>query len=495
MQITFFPLVSTFLIFLFMVVKVCRRSKTSKLPPGPWKLPIIGHLHHFVGLPHQSLRNLALKYGPLMYLQLGEVPMIIVSSPSMAKEVMKTHDTVFADRPKLVAAKIGSYNYTDIVFAPFGKYWRELRKICFQELFSPKKVQAMWSIRNEEVSNLIEKISSMAGSTVNITEMISLLTNDITSRAAFGKKCKDKEVFLSLMEESMRLAGGFDFADLYPSLKFLHGISNTQSQLEKVHHKLDMILEDIINEHRQNRLKSETEKALEHEEDVVDVFLRLQEENNLTLPMENDNIKAVIQDIFVAGSDTSSATVVWALSELMKQPKMMEKAQTEVRSVFNGKDNVSQSDINDLKYLRLVIKETLRLHPATGLVPPRVSREDCEIDGYAIPKGTKVIVNAWAIGRDPESWTNAETFEPERFEDVCIDYKGFHFEYIPFGAGRRICPGMTFGVANIELPLAKLLYHFDWNLPNGEELDMTESFGGVVGRKVNLKLVPTIYSP
>ncbi|PIA50894.1 hypothetical protein AQUCO_01100005v1 [Aquilegia coerulea] len=502
LEIAFFPLACIIILNMFIVVKIISRFKiqkpNSKFPPGPWKLPVIGHLHHVRGLPHRSLWDLAKKHGPLMLLQLGEVPLIVVSSPKVAKEIMKTHDTVFADRPKLLAAKAGSYNYTDIVFAPFGKYWRQLRKICFQELFSMKKVQSMWSIREEEVLNLVEKIKTMAGSPVNLSEKFISLSNDITSRAAFGKKCKDKEAFLSLVEESMRLAGGFDLADLYPSLKILHGISGTQHKLEIIHQKLDKILQDIINEHRQNRMgKRETEKIQGNEEDVVDVLLRLQEDNDLAIAMEDDNIKAVIQDIFVAGSDTSSATVEWALAEMMRNPRVMEKAQTEVRQVLNGKRKVDQSDINKLIYLRLVIKETLRLHPATGLIPPRESREECEIDGYEIPKGTKIIVNAWAIGRDPEFWSNAESFEPERFQDISIDYKGNNFEYIPFGAGRRICPGLLFGIANIELPLAQLLYHFDWKLPYGlkqKELDMTEAFGAVVSRKTNLTLIPTIHS-
>ncbi|KAF5201101.1 Cytochrome p450 [Thalictrum thalictroides] len=175
----------------------------------------------------------------------------------------------------------------------------------------------------------------------------------------------------------------------------------------------------------------------------------------------------------------------------------MEKAQSEVRHVLHGKGKVgTQSEIHQFNYLSLVIKETLRLHPPGPLLPPRQSRERCEIDGYEIAKGTKVFVNAWALARDPEYWNDADTFKPERFQDLSVDYKGNFFEYIPFGAGKRICPGMSFGVANIEVPLAQLLYHFNWKLPNGanpEELDMTELFGATARRKSNLCLIPTPY--
>lgn len=186
------------------------------------------------------------------------------------------------------------------------------------------------------------------------------------------------------------------------------------------------------------------------------------------------------------------------MSEMVKNPQVMEKAQAEVRQLFDGKAHVDETYLHELKFLRSVIKETLRLHPTIPLLLPRECRESCDIDGYKIPVKTKVIVNAWAIGRDPRYWTEAEKFYPERFLNSSIDYKGTDFEYIPFGAGRRMCPGITFAMANIELPLAQLLYHFDWKLPNGlkkEDLDMTEEFGLSLRRKNNLHLIPMPYPP
>ena len=186
------------------------------------------------------------------------------------------------------------------------------------------------------------------------------------------------------------------------------------------------------------------------------------------------------------------------MSEMVKNPKIMKRAQEEVREVFNKLGQASETGVKEMKYLNAIIKETLRLHPPAPLLIPRECRETCEIGGYEIPVKTKVVVNGWAIGRDPKYWTDPESFYPERFLDSSIDFRGTNFEFIPFGAGRRMCPGITYGTANMELPLAMLLYHFDWELPNGlkhEDLDMTEVFSITVRRKEDLCLIPTLYDP
>ena len=201
--------------------------------------------------------------------------------------------------------------------------------------------------------------------------------------------------------------------------------------------------------------------------------------------------------MFTAGTDTSSSTTEWAMSELMRHPKAMAKAQEEVRRVCKGKKTIEESDIQQLHYLKMVIKETLRLHPPIPMLP-RASRENREVNGYMIPENIQVSVNAWAIGRDPEYWEDAESFKPERFEQNSIDFMGGHYQYLPFGTGRRICPGITFGLVNVEFPLAHLLYHFDWKLPNNmkpQDVDMEEIVGITLGKKNNLNLIATPYDP
>ncbi|KAF2302171.1 hypothetical protein GH714_033325 [Hevea brasiliensis] len=445
--------------------KTAAENTTKRLPPGPRKLPFIGNLHNLAGsLPHHVLKDLAKEYGPLMHLQLGEVPAVVVSSAEMAHEVMKTHDHVFAQRPELIASKILSYDSSDLVFAK-GEYWKQIRKICLTELLGAKKVKSFAPIREDEVSNLLESIRLAGESPVNLTEKIFWMTSVIACRAAFGNKWEDQRAVISIARESVSLSGGFDLADLYPAREFLHVITNMKPRLEKMRVKLDKVLDRIVNEHKQKLLsgKGESEDA----EVLVDLLLRLQGSGRLECPITIDNVKAIIWDMFVAGTDTSSTTTEWALAEMIRNPRILKKAQAEIRESLKGKETISEEDIQGLQYLKLVIKETLRIH----------------------------LQYPW---RDPEYWQDPEKFIPERFSDNSIDFRGTNFNYIPFGAGRRICPGMTFGLANVELPLAKLLYHFDYKLPEGmrpEDLDMTEYFGATVGRKNNLQLIATSYVP
>ncbi|XP_058217685.1 cytochrome P450 CYP71D312-like [Rhododendron vialii] len=483
--------------FLFYSVKLLKRSKRL---PGPWKLPLIGSVHHFAiphlsgTLPHHSLRNLARKYGALMHLQLGENSTIVVSSYQLAEEVLRTRDPAFANRQEVLAAKIMTYNYVDIVFSPYGKYWRQMRTSSTLGLLSRQKVHYFRSIRQDEVSRLIQSIKSSLDSPINLTKKIFSLTNDITFRAAFGKRCENKDALIPLIEEAIELSGGLDVSDLFPSLKVLHFLSRKRPKLQRLHLEMNEILENIIDEHEEYLESSEGGDGEAGEEDLVDELLGLKQRGDLQFPMTNNNIKAVILDIFFAGTETSSATVEWAMSEMVRNRRVMEKAQAELRQALKGKKSIDESHIQGLEYLKRVIKETLRLHPPVPLLL-RECREQTEINGYLIPIKTEVIVNAWAIGRDPGYWKDAESFSPERFDNSSFDFTVNKHKYVPFGAGKRMCPGIFFGLANIELPLAQLLYHFDWKLRAGkpEDLDMTETFGAATRRRSNLHLIPTRY--
>ncbi|KAG4953970.1 hypothetical protein JHK87_039564 [Glycine soja] len=491
-------------LFMILVLKLGRKLKRTELslniPRGPWKLPIIGNLHQLVtSTPHRKLRDLAKIYGPMMHLQLGEIFTIVVSSAEYAEEILKTHDVNFASRPKFLVSEITTYEHTSIAFAPYGEYWRQVRKICAMELLSPKRVNSFRSIREEEFTNLVKMVGSHEGSPINLTEAVHSSVCNIISRAAFGMKCKDKEEFISIIKEGVKVAAGFNIGDLFPSAKWLQHVTGLRSKLEKLFGQIDRILGDIINEHKEAKSKAKEGNG-KAEEDLLAVLLKYEEGNasNQGFSLTINNIKAVTSDIFAGGIDAVATAINWAMAEMIRDPRVMKKAQIEVREIFNMKGRVDESCMDELKYLKSVVKETLRLHPPAPLILPRECAQACEINGFHIPVKTKVFINVWAIARDPNYWSEPERFYPERFIDSSIDFKGCNFEYIPFGAGRRICPGSTFGLASVELILAFLLYHFDWKLPNGmknEDFDMTEEFGVTVARKDDIYLIPVTYNP
>ncbi|KAF0904949.1 hypothetical protein E2562_039032 [Oryza meyeriana var. granulata] len=494
-----------------LVVQLARRRKRSpaahgsgalRLPPGPWQLPVIGSLHHIEGkLPYREMRDLARRHGPVMMLRLGEVPTVVVSSTEAVREVVKTHDTLFATRPLSSTVRVLSNGGKDIVFAPYGDYWRQLRKIAVMELLSARRVLSFRSIREQEVAAMLRTVAkaAAAGGTIELRAAVSSLVSDSTVRAVMGDRCKDRDAFLRELARTIQLASGFNPADLWPSSRLAARLSSAVRQAEKCRDTVFGILDGII----QERLKR-TDDAGAAGEDILDVLLRIQKDGGLQFPLDMDAIKSVIFDIFSAGSETSVTTLEWAIAELVRNPKTMQKATAEVRRAFGRAGAVSEGAISELPYLRLVLRETFRLHPPLPLLLQRECRETCQVLGYDVPRGTQVLVNVWALGRDERYWPGGspEEFRPERFDDneptAAVDFRGTDFELLPFGAGRRMCPGMAFGLANVELALASLLFHFDWEAPgvaDPAKFDMTVVFGLSGRRKANLLLRPVLRVP
>ncbi|KAL0908564.1 hypothetical protein M5K25_023066 [Dendrobium thyrsiflorum] len=479
------------IILLIKKVTLHKTSNPINFPPSPWKLPIIGNLHQLLGeYPHRRFQNLSKTYGPLFHLKLGEANLIVISSSELVCDIFKTHDLKFASRPKLMAGKILLYNYSDFGFAPYGKTWSKLRKICTVELFSLKKVMSFKFIREEEGNNLVKKIMMAKRTPVNLSEMLLSLPNVTIARAAFGKGSSQQKKFLLSLKKTFEYLSGFNVADMFPSWSFVGEITGLRHGMEQVHKEMDGVFNKIIEEHEGKKLDGD-----DMNEDLVDILLRIKRNGEMDLSLTMENIKAVILDLFIAGTETSSAAMVWAMTELIRHPKVMQKAQLEVREALNGKRILEEGDINKLPYLKQVIKETLRLHPSSPLVP-RLCRETVELAGYTIPVESRVMINAWAIMRDPKYWEDPEMFRPERFEETALDFGVANFEYIPFGGGRRICPGVSFALASMELWLAQLLFYFDWELPGGrsyQELDVEEAYGLILSRKNDLCLVATYH--
>ncbi|KFK34577.1 hypothetical protein AALP_AA5G163900 [Arabis alpina] len=496
---------SIFLCFLLLFplslffLKNLLRSK-GKLPPGPRGLPIIGNLHQLGRFLHKSLHKISHEYGPVMLLHFGVVPVIIVSSKEGAEEVLKTHDLETCSRPKTVGTGMFTYNFKDIGFAPYGENWREMRKIGVSELFSQKKLKAFRYIREDESQVLFNKVLKCAKETkpssVDLRKVIFSFTASIICRLSFGQnfhECDfvDMEKVEELVLESETNLGSVAMADFFPAGWIVDRISGQHARLTKAFGKLTIFFEHVIADH----LKPQPE---DHS-DIISVMLDMI--NKPTKPgsfkVTDDHLKGIMSDVFLAGVNAGSITMIWTMTELARHPRVMKKVQEEIRAILgSNKEKITEEDLEKVEYLKLVVQETFRLHPPAPLLLPRLTMSDIKIQDYDIPKNTMIQINTYTIGRDPKNWTKPDEFIPERFVDNPIEYKGQHYELLPFGAGRRVCPGMATGMAIVELCLLNLLYFFDWSLPEGmtvEDIDMEEDGAFVIAKKEALVLVPTLH--
>ncbi|KAF7046996.1 hypothetical protein CFC21_055978 [Triticum aestivum] len=432
--------------------------------------------------------ELARRHGPVMSLRLGEVPTLVVSSREGARELMKTQDLAFATRPLNATMRVLTDGGRDIVFAPYGEYWRQLRKIAVLELLSAPRILSFRVIREEEVTSMLRDIAqaTAAARPVELRALISSLVTDITARTVMGdRQFKERVVFLGALDHSAKLAAGFNPPDLWPSSRLIGFLSGALRHAKECCDTGNGVFDAII--------RGRT-MAGQKEHNLLDGLLSMQKEGRI----EMDTVRSVVLEVFSVGNGTTATALEWAITELVRNPEVMQKATTEVRQAFEARGTVAEHALGKLPYMHLVIRETLRLHTPVPLLLPRQCQEPCQVLGYDVPRGTHVLVNVWALAHDERYWPDAPyEFRPERFEGeaAVVDFRGTDFSFLPFGAGRRMCPGIGFGLAIIELALASLLFHFDWEGPPPAEIDMAEEFGLTVRRKADLLLRPVLRVP
>nr|CAB3457169.1 unnamed protein product [Digitaria exilis] len=490
---------------LFLRSILARRSRRpSKTLPGPKPWPIIGNFNLLGALPHRSLYALSKRYGPLMRVQFGSYPVVVASSVDMAKFFLKTHDLAFIDRPKMAAGKHTTYNYSNIAWSPYGAYWRQARRICADELFSARRLESFEHVRREEVHALLRDLHGDAGQVVKLKERLSTTSLNIITRMVLGRKGVDKEVVVAsgggggsvttwkefrwMLDELFLLNGVLNVGDWIPWLSWMD-LQGYVRRMKRVGKMFNRFMENVAEEHNQRRQREGDAFVAK---DMVDRLLQLADDPNLEVKLTRDSVKAFTQDLVAGGTESAAVIVEWAISELLKNPEVFAKATEELDGVIGRGRWVTEKDMAHLPYMDAIVKETMRLHMVVPLLSPRLSREDTSVDGYDIPAGTRVLVNAWTISRDPDLWDAPEEFRPERFVGSKMDVKGQDFELLPFGSGRRMCPGYSLGLKVIQLTLANLLHGFVWRLPDGmskEELSMEEVFGLSTPRKFPLQAV------
>lgn len=434
---------------------------------------------------------------------------MVIQTAKATEELFRNHDLIFSDRPSIEVATSHGYRSGSLALGEYGPYWRMLRRLCASELLVNRRINETAYLRRKCLDNMIQWIEEASEQNrkqgglgeIEVEKYLFLMAFNVVgnltmSRDMVDPKSKEGKEFFEAMNNFVEWLGMMNLADVWPILKWLdpQGLKRRMNRdLGKAMEIVAGFMKDRVEEKKgqptggggkkdfSEGKKDFLSSILDYEGDVKEGI------SNIT----DNNIVILILEMFMAGSDTASSTLEWALTEILREPEIMKKVQAEIDEVVGTHRKVEESDTDKLKYLQAVLKETLRLHPPIPLIPRRAMQDTIYL-GYHIPEGTQVYVNVWSIGRDPDAWDDPLSFKPERFWGSNIDYKGQNYELLPFGSGRRICIGMSMADRVLHLALASLLQHFDWKLESpefGETMNMEERMGMVVRKLVPLKAI------
>ncbi|KAK1268257.1 Cytochrome P450 93A3 [Acorus gramineus] len=483
------------LLSLWLATTTLIRSLTSRcrhrLPPGPLPFPIIGHLPLIGPLPHRSLHRLSASYGPVLRLRLGSSPLVVVNSPSAARDVFKTHDLAFSDRPRSYASLRYAYGLPGFAFGPYGPYWRFMKRLCVSELLGGRTLDALRPIRRQERLRLVAALDEAAarGTIMNVSEELHKASNNGIIRMVTGMgEGSGVDEARELVKGVAETIGTFNLSDFVWVLRGVD-VKGIKGRIDGVFRRFDKVLERIIGRKEEERRGGGD--GVGRAKDLLDILLEVAEDDKAEFKLTRENIKGFVLDIFTAGSGTTAAVLEWALSELINNPTIQYKAQQELDSVVGKHRLVEESDVPNLPYLQSIVKETLRLHPPAP-ISHRIATRDVKILDYDVPADTIVFINMWSIHRSPDHWVDPLEFKPERFEDVVAEEKQKNLlHYAPFGGGRRGCPGASLGLDVVHVTLALLVQCFEWGVDGGR-VDMKEGMGLTLPRENPLVCLPRV---
>ncbi|KAF3772733.1 Cytochrome P450 82C4 [Nymphaea thermarum] len=469
-------LIATGFLFMFLFKlrsKIMKGKGAPTLPPMPagW-LPVVGHMH-LLSSKSQVLKETFSRwheeYGPVLMLQLGFRRMLVVSSWQMAKECFTTNDLTFSNRPLCAAAKHLADDGYMFPFAPYGEHWREMRKIAVEEMLSNRRIRSFADVRTSEINAQVSEAyrlwlaNEQQPVKVDMRKLLEELTFNVVARTVAGKDYaigrggddNKARAFAHHSREAVRLFTVFVASDFFPFLEVLD-IKGWIRTMKRVAGELDEFLGRCVEEHRQRRKSTSDYNG----HDFIDVLLSHFKEDEGA----NRAIKSGVTSMMTAGNDSTAAAMIRTIYLLLLHPNAMKKVQEELDHHVGKERTVNESDLKNLVYLQAVIKESLRLGPPTPLLALRESIENCHVGGFHVPAGTHLAVNLWEIHHDPQLWAEPDKFQPERFIGSNVDVHGKHFQFIPFGSGRRICPGISFALSIIHIVLARLFQGFDLQL-------------------------------
>ncbi|KAK4431796.1 putative (S)-N-methylcoclaurine 3'-hydroxylase isozyme 2 [Sesamum alatum] len=471
---------------LFFLVRLREAIHSSRrLPPSAYAWQVVCNMSMS---PLGSLANLAQIYGPIFSLRVGALLIIVASSPKTAMEILKARYHMFSGRyiPSLYY-RIPRMEQSSVLGAKeCNDGWKYMRAMCHNWLLSVKAIKLRNEVRERKMMELADYLHAKEGEIVTIRDVVfatlaNSMGNMMVSRDLIDleRECKSgNQSLMGFIGAMLTVLGSPSLVDLFPILNGLLGFWERR-KAKKLHQEFKSLWEEVIEERRQAKCTGE-----EPSQDLLDALI----DNGFC----NDKICALLMEMLVAGTFISCSTIEWLMVELIKNQGVLHKLRNEIENTGDG--DIKNASSRHMPYLKACLKETLRLHPPKLFVLPRRALETCTVNNYVIPKDSVILINIWALGRDPMTWDEPLKFKPKRFLESQLELKGnVQFEFIPFGGGRRMCPGFNVATTHIQGIVALLVHCFDWFLPEGinpDNLNMTEKFGTTVYMKEPLSLIP-----